>query len=75
MPSGLPLVHLHPASVAELGGMSMVSVSKGQAKSDQGRKASVESLSISPSRAGKGTSGGKKPRLWMLLFFSLTDGR
>ena len=45
-------------------------VSKGQTKSDQGRK--VESLSIPPSRAGRNASGAKKPQLWILLF-SLTD--
>ena len=59
MPSGLPLGHLHPASVAELGGTSMVSVSKGQTKSNQGSKALVESLSPPPSRAGRDVSGRK----------------
>ena len=49
-------------------------VSKGQTKSDQGKKASVESLSAPPSRAGKDASSGKKPRLWMLLFSLLHMG-
>ena len=35
--------------------------------SDQRRKASVESLSIPPSRAGRDASGGKK--LWLYCFF------
>ena len=43
-------------------------VSKGQTKSDQGRKASVARLSTPPSRAGRDASSGKKPRLWMPLF-------
>ena len=68
IPSGLILGHLHPA--CEQG----TCVSQGQSKSDQGRKASVESLSTPPSRAGRDSFGGKEPRLWMLLFFSLTDG-
>ena len=74
MPSGLPLVHLHPTSVVEPGGMNEygTSIGKGQTKSDQGRKALVESLSTSPPRVGRDTSGGKKPQLWMPLF-SLTD--
>ena len=46
-------------------------VSKGQAKSDQGRKASVESLSTSPSRAGRDASGRK---MALVTFSSLTDG-
>ena len=43
-------------------------VGKGQTKSDQGRKASVESLSTSPSRAGRDACSGQKPWLWMPLF-------
>ena len=38
-------------------------------KSDQESRASVESLSTPPSRAGKDAVGEKKPWLWMLLFF------
>ena len=74
VPSGLSLVHLHPTSVVEPGGMNEygASIGKGQTKSDQGRKALVESLSTSPPRVGRDTSGGKKPQLWMPLF-SLTD--
>ena len=34
----------------------------------------MESLSTPPSRAGRDTSGGKKPRLWMLLFSLLQMG-
>ena len=70
MPSGLPPVHLHPTSVVEPGGMNEygTSIGKGQTKSDQGRKASVESLSTPPSRAGRDASGGKKPQLWMCFF-------
>ena len=37
-------------------------VSKGQTKSDQGRKALVGSLSTPPSTEGKDASGGKKPQ-------------
>ena len=75
VPSGLSLVHLHPTSLVEPGGMNEygASIGKGQTKSDQGRKALVESLSTSPPRVGRDTSGGKKPQLWM-PFFSLTDG-
>ena len=68
MPSDLPLVHLYPASVVEPGGEYSTYVSNGQTKSDQGRKASVESLSTPPSRAGRDASSGKKPQLCMLLF-------
>ena len=68
IPSGLILGHLHPA--CEQG----TCVSQGQSKSDQGRKASVESLSTSPSRAGRDTSSGKKPQLWMPLFSLLQIG-
>ena len=34
----------------------------------------MERLSTPPSRAGRDTSGGKKPRLWMLLFSILQMG-
>ena len=43
-------------------------VHKGQTKSDQGRKALVESLSKPPSRVERDASGGKKPQLWMHFF-------
>ena len=41
-------------------------------KSNQGRKILVESLSTPSSRAGRDTSDGKKPQLWM-PFFSLSQ--
>ena len=47
---------------------------KGQTTSDQGKKASVESLSTPPFRAGRDASDGKKPWLWMLLFSLLQMG-
>ena len=34
----------------------------------------MEHLSTPPSRAGRDTSGGKKPRLWMLLLSLLQMG-
>ena len=43
-------------------------VGKGQTKSNQRRKASVEILSPPPSRAGRDAFDGKKPQLWMPLF-------
>ena len=49
-------------------------VGKGQTKSDQGRKALVESLSTPPSRAGRNASSGKKPRLWIPLLSLLEMG-
>ena len=55
-------------------GESGACTGKGQTKSDQGRKTSVESLSTPPSRAGRGALGGKKPWLWMLLFSLLQMG-
>ena len=58
-----------PTLVVEPGGTSKTPVSVRDRQSDQGRRASVESLSTLPSRAGRDTSGGKKPWLWMLLFF------
>ena len=45
-------------------------VSKGQTKSDQERKALVQSLSTSPSAAGRDASGRKRAG----HFFSLIDG-
>ena len=77
MPSGLPLVHLHPASVVELGRTNKVPVSvRDRLKSSQGREALVESLSTPPSIAGRDASDGRKQRCWPLFFFffSLTDG-
>ena len=49
-------------------------VGKGQTKSDKERKASLESLSPPPSKAGRDASDGKKPWLWMLLFSLLQMG-
>ena len=46
-------------------------VSKGQTKSDQERKALVQSLSTSPSAAGRDASSRK---MALVTFFSLTDG-
>ena len=43
-------------------------IGKQLTKSNKGRKSSVESLSTPSSRPGRDASGGKKPRLWMLLF-------
>ena len=74
MPSGLLPVHLHAALVAEPGGMSKVPVAVRDRTSDKGRKASGESLSTPPSRAGRDASSGKKPRLWMLLLYHLHMG-
>ena len=48
-------------------------VGKGLTKSDQGRKALVESLCTAPSTAGKDASGGKT-MVVVVAFFSLTDG-
>ena len=45
-------------------------VGKGQTMSDQGRKASVKSLSTPPSRAERDASGRK---MLLVAFFSLTD--
>ena len=74
MSSGLPLVHLHPASVVELGRTNKVPVSvRDRLKSSQGREALVESLSTPPSIAGRDASDGRKQRCWPLFFFSLTD--
>ena len=62
MPSGLP----PGVSPPRLGGRTRrdkfgACVSKGQTKSDQGRKALVESLSTLPSRAIRDASDRKKP--------------
>ena len=46
-------------------------IGKGRTKSDQGRKASVKSLSTPPSRAGRYASSRKRV---LVAFFSLTDG-
>lgn len=71
---GLRLVHLHPASVVEPGGMNKAPMLvRDRLNLTKEGKASVESLSTSPSRAGKDASGGKEPQLWMLHFFSFTD--
>ena len=55
-------------------GESGACIGKGQTKSDQGRKTSVESLSTLPSRAGRDTFSRKKPWLWMPLFSLLQMG-
>ena len=52
-------------------GESGACTGKGQTKSDQGRKTSVESLSTPPSRAGRYASSRKRV---LVAFFSLTDG-
>ena len=49
-------------------------VSKGQTKSNQGRKTLVESLSTPPSKAGRDTFSEKKPWLLMRLFSLLQMG-
>ena len=72
MPSDLPLVHLHPASVVELGRTNKVPVSvRDRLKSSQGREALVESLSTPSSRAERDFSSGK---MVDAAFFSLSDG-
>ena len=61
MPSGLPLVHLHPTSVVELGWMSKM-------------LASVRDR-LSPNREGCFQwKKKKKPMAVDAAFFSLTDG-
>ena len=71
MPSGLPLVHPHPVSGGTRRDKYGACVGKGETKSDQGRRALVESLSTPPSRAGRDASGRKRA---LFTFFSLTDG-
>ena len=48
--------------------LSGTCVGKRQTKSNQKRKASVESRPPPSSRAGRDASGGKQPQLWMPLF-------
>ena len=47
---------------------------KGQTTSNQGKKASLESLSTLTFRAGRDASDVKKPWLWMPLFSLLQMG-
>ena len=58
-------MHPHPTSVVEPGGRRRLR----QYGTDQGRKALVESLSASPSRAGEDTAMAVGA-----AFFSFTDG-
>ena len=73
MPSGLPLVHLHPTSVVEPGGMSKTPALVRDRLSPT-REGKLWWRSTPTSRAGKDASGGKKPWLWMPLFFLLQMG-
>ena len=68
MPSGLP------RCICTGRDEYSICVGKAQTKSDQGRKASVESLSTPPSRAGRDACGGQKPCLWRPLFSLLQMG-
>ena len=75
MTLGLPLVHLHPSSVVELGWMSkMPALGRDRLSPTREGKLWLENLSTPPSRAEKGASGGKNPWIWMLLFSLLQVG-
>ena len=68
-------MHLHTTSVVETGRMSKLPVLvRDRLSLARERKALVESLSTLPSKAGRDTSGGKKPWLWMPLFSLLHMG-
>ena len=73
MPSGLPLVHLHPTSVVEPGG-TRKTLHRDRLSATREGNLQWRLLSTPPSRAGKDASGGKKPLLWMLLFSVLWMG-
>ena len=66
MPSGLPLVLFHTASVVEPRGLSKLPASVRDRLSEQERKALVESLSPPPSRAGGDASSRREH--WALVF-------
>ena len=71
MPSGLTLVHLHPVSVVEMGGMSMLSALVRDRLSPTRKEKLWCCLSISPSRAGRDTSGRKRVLVTFFTFFQM----
>ena len=73
MSSGLPLVHLHPTSVVEPGGMSKTPALLRDRLSPT-REGTLWWRSTPTSRAGKDASGGKKAMAVDATSFPLTDG-
>ena len=72
MPSGIPLVHLHPALVVEPGGMSMVPASV-RDRLSQTREGKLQWKVCLHPRLEQGGTPPVERWCWS-LFFSLTDG-